>query len=184
MSKTVQTPRCARPNMSELGKRANGKVRQKEIRTELRSITLKNQKATLLLAVILAAPAFAVADTVTAPPKGASNSVNFSEGSAREQNLQSSLGTLSNVGSATGARTANLIDFRDNGSKSSSFGRDKAKGRGIHPGDGEGTSAGTGSGTPDPSVAVPEPGSRTLLLVGLAGLWLVFFRRYTLRNAI
>jgi hypothetical protein len=171
--------------MSELGKRANRKVRQKEIRTELRSITLKNQKATLLLAVILAAPAFAAADTVTAPPKGANNSVNFSEGSARDQNLRSSLGTLSNVGSATGARTANLIDFRDNGSKSSSFGRDKAKGRGNHPGDGDGTTTGTGSGDPAPTTAsVAEPGSQTLLLVGLAGLGMIFFRRYTLRNAI
>jgi hypothetical protein len=33
-------------------------------------------------------------------------------------------------------------------------------------------------------VAIPEPGSRTLLLFGLTGLGMVFYRRNWLRNAI
>jgi hypothetical protein len=76
-----------------------------------------------------------------------------------------------------------LVDFGDNQADSSD--KDKGKGRvKRHGGDGDGNGSGGGSGAPSPAIAVAEPGSQPLLLVGLAGLGLGFFRRRTLTNAI
>jgi hypothetical protein len=49
---------------------------------------LKNQQATLLLAAILAAPAFAVADNISGHSKSENTYVTFSEGLPDEQNLR------------------------------------------------------------------------------------------------
>jgi hypothetical protein len=175
---------------------------------------LKNQHAAFLIAVILAAPAFALADNIPGHSKSGNNYVTFSEGFTEQQDVQgssarcnfllgsikengsntnsiphasfsefargdkgSNFGALPNAGVESDSREVNLFDFRDNGNKSSSYGRDKGKGRGKHSGDGDGGTSGTGSGTPDPLVAIAEPGSQTLLLFGLAGLGLVFYRR-------
>jgi len=97
----------------------------------------------------------------------------------------SNFGAAPNAGVESGSREANLVDFRGNGNKSSSFGRDKGKGHGKHGGgDGDGNSSGTGSGIPLPVVSVAEPGARTLLLFGFAGLGLFFYRRKRLTAAI
>lgn len=192
------------------------------IRPDLRGSSLKNQHAALLIATILAAPAFALADNISGHSKSGNNYVTFSEGFTEQQDLQgssarcnfllssikengsntnsiphasfsefakgdkgSNLGTSLNAGTEPGSRSVNLIDFRGDGSKNSSFGRDKGKGRGkLDGGDGDGNPTGTGSGDPSPFVSVAEPRSQTLLFFGLAGLGLLFYRRKSLATAI
>jgi hypothetical protein len=51
---------------------------------------MQNPRATLLLAVILAAPAFALADTIPGHSKNGNNYVTFSEGFTEQQDLQGS----------------------------------------------------------------------------------------------
>jgi hypothetical protein len=181
---------------------------------------LKNQQATLLLAVILAAPAFAVADNIPGHFKGESKYVALSEGFAEQQDLQgnsarcnfllssikengsktssitvaslseftkgekgSNHGALLNTGVESDSRPAKLVDFGTN--KGDSLLKDNGKRNGKHDGDdADGNGAGVGSGTPSPLISVPEPGSQSLFLVGLAGLGMVFIRRRTLTNAI
>jgi len=181
---------------------------------------LKNQQATLLLAVILAAPAFAVADNIPGHSRSGNNYVTFSEGFTEQQDLQgssarcnfllssikengsksssiagasfsefgkdvkgSNLGALLNTGMESDSRAGKIVDFGANQGASTEKGNGKGQGKPKR-GDGDGNSAGTGSGTPAPVVSVPEPASQTLLLVGLAGLGMGFFRRRTLTNAI
>jgi hypothetical protein len=185
---------------------------------------LKTKRAPLLLAVILAAPAFAFADNIPGHSRTGNSYVTFSEGFTEQQDLQGSSarcnflfssvkengsgtgsvsgafltgfakgdndsnpGTLLNTEKESDSHPVMLVGFGGDGSKSSSFGRDKGKGRGKSnggDGDGNGNASGTGSGTPPPLTSVAEPGSQTLLLFGLAGLGMLFYRRKTLANAI
>ena len=69
---------------------------------------MKNQRATLLLAVILAVPAFALADNIPGHSKNGNNYVTFSEGFTELQDLQGSsarcnflLGSIKEHGSNT-----------------------------------------------------------------------------------
>jgi hypothetical protein len=165
---------------------------------------VKNKQGTLLLAVILAAPAFAFADSVPCHSKGGNKYVSLSDGftgqqelqdgsarcnflfsSPKENELQTTSISVLSTGISSDSRPVTVVDF--GGNKGTSFGRDKGKGRGKeHGGDGEGNGAGAGvgSGGTSPLVSVAEPGLQTLLLFGLGGLGFVFYRRKTLTNAI
>jgi len=164
----------------------------------------------LLLAVILAAPAFAFADNIPGHSKSGNNYVAFSEGLTDQQDSQgnsarcnfllssikengsetssfakdekgANLGTYLSTGVDSNAHPVTLVDFGANQGASS----DKDKGKGKR-GGGAGNENGTtsGSGAPSPLIAVAEPGSQTLLLFGLAGLGVLFYRRKTLTSAI
>jgi len=174
---------------------------------------LKNQQATLLLAAILAVPVFAFADNIPGHSKSGHDYVTFSEdftgqhdsqGNSARCNFLSGLtkenagasfsgitkgekdserGISLSAGITSDEHSVKLVDF--DGNKGSSFGRDKDKGRGKdHGDDGDGNGTGSGGGVPSPSIFVPEPGSQTLLLFGLAGLGTLFYRRKILTNAI
>jgi hypothetical protein len=171
---------------------------------------LKPKQAPLLLAVILAAPAFAFADNIPGHSKSGNNYVAFSEGLTDQQDSQgnsarcnfllssikengsetssfakdekgANLGTYLSTGVDSNAHPVTLVDFGANQGASS----DKDKGKGKR-GGGAGNENGTtsGSGAPSPLIAVAEPGSQTLLLFGLAGLGVLFYRRKTLTSAI
>jgi hypothetical protein len=72
---------------------------------------LKNHQATLLLAVILAAPAFAAADSISGHSRSGNNYVSFSEGLTDQQDLQ-----------GNSARCNFLVSsIKQEGSKTSSF---------------------------------------------------------------
>lgn len=181
---------------------------------------MKNKQAPLLLAVILAAPAFAFADNIPGHSKTGNNYVTFSEGLTDPQDSPgnsarcnfllgsvkaneaktnsishesfsefekgdkgSNLGALLNTGMESDSQHVRLVDFGGNQADSSDKDKGKSQGK-RHGGDGDGNGAGVGSGDPPPLVSVPEPGSQTLLLVGLAGLSMAFIRRRTLTNAI
>ena len=171
---------------------------------------MKPKQAPLLLAVILAAPAFAFADNIPGHSKSGNNYVAFSEGLTDQQDSQgnsarcnfllssikengsetssfakdekgANLGTYLSTGVDSNAHPVTLVDFGANQGASS----DKDKGKGKR-GGGAGNENGTtsGSGAPSPLIAVAEPGSQTLLLFGLAGLGVLFYRRKTLTSAI
>ena len=79
-----------------------------EIRPDLWSLTLKNPRAALLLSVILAAPAFVLADNIPGHSRSGNNYVTFSEGFTEQQDLQGSsarcnflLGSIKENGSNT-----------------------------------------------------------------------------------
>ena len=173
---------------------------------------MKSRRAPLLLAVILAAPAFAFADNIPGHSKGGNNYVAFSEGltdlqdsqansarcnfllSAIKENPSSAssfardekganLGTSLSAVPDSNAHPVKLIDFGPNQGGSSD--NDKGKVRGKHPGgDGDGNSSGDVSGASSPSIVIAEPGSQLLLLFGLAALGMLFYRRKTLTIAI
>lgn len=178
---------------------------------------MKSRQGTLLLAVILAAPAFAFADNIPGHSMGANKYVTFSEGFTSQQNLprgsaecnllfgvpkENGLSTSSIVGSsssvnamgekgsvlgtggASSGNSVNLVDFSGNIGASFDNDKGKGKGKGKQSGNsGNGNGSTSGSGDPSPSVVVAEPGSQTLLLYGLAGVALVFYRRKVLTNA-
>ncbi|HXJ10877.1 MAG TPA: hypothetical protein VNH19_01285 [Candidatus Limnocylindrales bacterium] len=166
---------------------------------------MKNPRATVFLAIILIAPAIAAADNISGRSKSGSNHLTFSDGLTDEQDLQGNaarcnflLGSTAENGSRAGsiaaatlsglakgpdAHSPTLVDFGLKPGASSD--KDKGKGKGKHNGpDNGGNGPGLGNGAPAPLVAVPEPRSQTLLLVGLAGFGMAFYRRRTLTNAI
>jgi hypothetical protein len=169
---------------------------------QLRSSTLKNQQATLFLAAVLAAPAFALADNVPGHSESGNTFITHSEGfpeqpdlqsnaarcnflssSAREEGLRTSSIAGASFGGITKGESMNLFDFgEDQGTSSDS---DNRMGHGKHNrGDVDGIATGIDCGTPSPAVPVPELGSQTLLLVGLAGLGMLFFLRKTLTDTV
>ena len=85
---------------------------------------------------------------------------------------------VTHVSSGPGSndRQVRLFDIDSRGDR---FGRNEKKAHRKH----NGRDRGDGDG-PVSIVATPEPGSRTLLLFGLTGLGMVFYRRNWLRNAI
>jgi MYXO-CTERM domain-containing protein len=185
-----------------------------------RSTTLKNQHATLLLAVILSAPTFAFADSIHDHPKGENKDVtllgrfadqedlqdsstrrNFllssvkENGSKRSSNVgaafgefakgdkNANLGLLLNDGMESDSHPVKLFDFDANQGASSD--KDKGKSWGRHNGyDDDGNGTVVASGDISAATSVAEPGSQTLLLVGLAALGMFFSRRRKLTNAI
>lgn len=105
----------------------------------------------------------------------------------------SALGTFSSTGMGSENAGINVVNFDVN--QGASFEKEKIKLRGKHNGgDGNdggnsGVNGGSNGGGNDgsasgPVLSISEPGSRTLLLFGLAGLGMIFYRRNTLRNAI
>jgi hypothetical protein len=179
---------------------------------------LKSYQAALLLAVILAAPALALADNILGHSRSGNTYVTFSEGFSEEQGPQSGsarcnflLSSMKRNGIETnsvarasfseftkGDKGANfvaplnteveshsdqikLVNFGGNQGASS----DKGKvGENHNEADGDKNEEGSGSGIPLLEISVAEPGSQTLLLFGLAGLGMLFYRRKTLTNAI
>jgi hypothetical protein len=93
------------------------------------------------------------------------------------------LGKLLSVENGFENQSIKLVDFHvDQGAF---FERDKGKIHGKHNGNtGDGDGDSNGNGASGSVVSVAEPGSQTLLLFGLAGLGMIFYRRNYLRNAI
>jgi hypothetical protein len=173
---------------------------------------LKTRQAPLLIAVILAAPAFAFADNISSHSKSGSNYVAFSEGLMDQQDSQGNsarcnflLSSIKENGSETrsfagdekgahlgsylsteensNTHPAKLVDFGANQGASSD--NDKGKVRGKHlGGNGDGIGSGGGSGASSFAIVVAEPGSQSLLLFGLAAVGILFYRRKTLTIAI
>lgn len=159
---------------------------------------MKNKQGTLLLTVILAAPAFAFADNFPGHSKNANDYVSFSEdftgrqdpragtarcnfvsGSPKENGPQlSSIAGASFSGIPKG-ESVHLVDFSANQGASSDKDEDKGKVKGK-PQDG----SSNGSGATSSAIVVTEPDSQTLLLFGLAGAGMFFYRRRSLTNAI
>ena len=175
------------------------------MRIELRSSPLKNPRAAVILAIVLITPAMAAADNISGRSKSGSNHLTFSDGLTDEQDLQGNaarcnflLGSPTENGTRTGSIAATslsglakgpdvqspkVVDLGVNPGASSD--KDKGKPKGKHNGtDNGGNGAGVGNGAPSPLIAVPEPGAQTLLLFGLAGFGVVFYRRKALTNAI
>jgi len=181
---------------------------------------LKNHQATLLFAVILAAPAFASADNISAHSRSGNSFVSFSEGLADQQDLKGSsarcnflvssikeegskvtsfapasfsefakgekganLGAYLSTGMGSDTHSIKLVDFGDNQGVSSDNNNGKGKRNGTD-GDGNGNGTRVGSGAPSPLFAVAEPGSQSVLLLGLAAVGMFFYRRKSLKNAI
>jgi hypothetical protein len=152
---------------------------------QLRSSTLKNHQATLLLAVILAAPAFAVADSIPGHSRSGNNYVSFSEGLADQQDLRGSsarcnflvssvkgdasktssfakgekganLGVLLGTGSGSDTHPVKVVDFGANQGASSDNQNGKDKDKGKHNGtDGNGEGNGNGVGSGTPDPVIP-----------------------------
>ncbi len=101
----------------------------------------------------------------------------------------SDLGKLVNSAIGSENRTVKAVDFDTN--QGASFDSKKVKLRGKHSfgngdgdGNGDGNTGGNGGSSSAPVTSVPEPASQTLVLFGLTGLGMLFYRRNTLRNAI
>ena len=161
---------------------------------------------TLFLAFMLATAAPAFADSVPGHSKDTNKYVTFSEDFLGQQDSQGNTakcnflsGSPNETGSQKGsfsaasfsgftrgesaAHTLKLVDFGS--SNGSSADKDNDKDKGKHNGkDKDGDESGAGGGTPSPLIAIPEPGSQSLLLFGLAGLGMFVYRRKSLTNAI
>ena len=175
---------------------------------------MKPKQAPLLLAVILAAPAFAFADNIPGHSKSGNNYVAFSEGLTDQQDSQGNsarcnflLSSIKENGSETSSfardeKSANfashlstgvdsnalpvtLVDFGPDQGASSDNDKGKDKAKGKQ-GEGSGNGNGTTSANSasSPDIAVAEPGSQPLLLFGLAGVGMLFYHRKTLTKAI
>ena len=82
-------------------------------------------------------------------------------------------------GGVSSEDSVKLVDFSGNNGASSDKDKGKSKGKqGGGSGGGNGTTS--GNGDPSPLIAVSEPGSRSLLLLGLAGVGMLFYRGKTL----
>jgi hypothetical protein len=162
---------------------------------------------TMFLALTIGTAAPAVADSVPGHSKDANKYVTFSEdflgqqdsprntakcnflsGSPKETgSRQGALSAASFSGFTTGGSGTASLKLADFGPSDGSPGNDSSgnKDKGKPSGkDNDGPGSGVGGGTPSPLISVPEPGSQSLLLLGLAGLGMVFHRRKTLTNAI
>jgi hypothetical protein len=98
-------------------------------------------------------------------------------GSFTEEDKSMGLGALVNSEANSGSTQEKVIDFGSNRANSSD--KDKGKSHGKVNGNDE-----NGDGTTPAVVAVSEPGSRLLLLIGLAGFGIFFLRRNSYQNAI
>jgi hypothetical protein len=90
---------------------------------------LKNHQATLLLAVILAAPAFAAADTIPGHSRSGINYVSFSEGLTDQQDLQGSSARCNFLVSSVKADASKTSSFAK-GEKGANLGSDLSTGFG------------------------------------------------------
>ena len=71
------------------------------------------------------------------------------------------------------------------GNQGASSDKDHGTAAGSHSSaDGDSNEEGSGGGAPAPDISVAEPASQTLLLIGLAAVGILFYRRKTLTNAI
>jgi hypothetical protein len=95
------------------------------------------------------------------------------------------LGTYLNSGLRSEPTPPKVVDF--GGNQGASSDNNNGQGKGKHngtDGDGNGNGTGVGSGTPEPLIPIAEPGSQTLVLSGLAGLGMLFYRRKSLTSAV
>lgn len=129
---------------------------------------------------------------------GNSAQCNFLFGAPKENGLSASsiIGSSSSAigkgekgsdfsGGASSENSVRLVDFSGNNSDSSDKDKGRGKGKGKQGGgSGDGNGPTSGNGDPSPLIVVAEPGSQSLLLTGLAGLGMLFFRRKTFSNAI
>jgi hypothetical protein len=174
---------------------------------------VEKKQGAFLLAVLLAAPAFAFADDISGHSKGGNKYVTLSEGLTGQQDLQESsarcnflfsspkengVQTTSIAGAslseiakggggsnlgAPGSQPATLLTSGANEGASSGNGKGKGLGK-QNGGAGDGIGTAAGSGGASPTVPIAEPSSQTLLLFGLAGLGMLAYRRKALTNAI
>jgi hypothetical protein len=196
MSQTEQTSLCVPSNIRSLLEISYPNAKEQYMK-------YKNVASFLAFTLAAAAPVFA--DTFPGHAKGGSKYVTFSEGFTSQQNSQSgaaecnfllgapkenglSISTIagsSSSGLAASGDSVRIIDFKGNQGTSS----DKDKGKGKDKGK-QGGGAGGGNGTRGGNggsgsvVYVSEPGSQLLLLIGLAGFGLVFYRRKILTTAV
>jgi hypothetical protein len=109
----------------------------------------------------------------------------FSEFSKGERGAN--LGTYLSAALHSDPTPPKVVDF--GGNQGASSDNNNGKGKGKHngtngDGDGNGNGSGVGSGAPEPLIPIAEPGSQTLVLSGLAGLGLFFYRRKSLASAV
>lgn len=153
---------------------------------------MKNKQSALVLAVLLTIAAPAFADSIPAHSGGTEKDLALAAGFTDQQDFQGGfaqhnpiMDSVEENGVRGVAISGALVDFH--GNQALSFDGEKVKIHGKHHGDfgdGNGNSNGNGGSAAGPAVAVAEPGSQALLLYGLTGLGMFFYRRNYLRDAI
>jgi hypothetical protein len=118
-----------------------------------------------------------------------SKTSSFAPASFSEFAKGANLGTYLSTGLRSDMPPPKVVDFGGNQGASSDNNNGKGKGKhngtdGDGGGNGNGNGTGVGSGTPEPLIPIAEPGSQTLVLSGLAGLGLLFYRRKSLTSAV
>jgi hypothetical protein len=109
----------------------------------------------------------------------------FAPASFSEFAKGANLGTYLSTGQRSDMPPPKVVDF--GGNQGASSDNNNGKGKGKHngtDGDGNGNGTGVGSGTPEPLIPIAEPGSQTLVLSGLAGLGMLFYRRKSMTSAV